>query len=163
MHDDPLLTGLSNALRAAVACFGTHAEGAGLAGLALCTDDGLSTLFVVAVTQGELQGDADPDLLYTPMEWSQEPADTAFAPLSVELQRRSDAATHLDSHVHTAFERLVEGLEQLRADGLADGVFLTAQSTDPSDLLEHLADQAIRRLNRPTSVRGWEAFLAKWA
>lgn len=160
--NDPVPAALTSALHAALSAFRAACSDDDLAGLALCTDDGLSTLFVVAVSSADLRTSDDPDLLYCPMEWSREPASADFIEVGVELRRRNGLAPDLRMHVDTSFAQLVDALAGLRTEGrVAPEVFLLALSTDPDDHLEALADRAIRRLNPPL-VAGWDAFLAKW-
>jgi len=129
----------------------------------LCTDDGLSTLTVLAVDRTDLELSSNPFLLYSPTEWPHELAPQRFDLIDCELRRRNEVNSDLRQHVNAAFDLLVEALRTLRRERqVRESVFLTVLSTDPSKHLRLLENAAVTTLNLPELTAGWRDFFAKW-
>lgn len=146
-----------------------------VAGVALCTDDELGTIYCMMVTVAQVQGSSDPDLLFTPVDW---PCDEGLEPFAEANEKMRDAVEDLYArfpdegtgeqeflqHIETTFETLVSVLKKARASGLFPaGAFVSVLSTDPSEHLLQLWSDSVAVLNEPATVGLWEAFLRKWA
>lgn len=143
--------------------FRQDAQGGELRGFALCTDDGLETLSGLVVGTDTLAVSDDPDLLFTATDWPHEPNPRAFDAANVEMQKSASSSKVDGIHVDESFEILVHALLAAREKGIFDGqVFLEVFSSDPCEHTLSLQDKAIRRLNAPTMVKGWDDFLKKW-
>jgi hypothetical protein len=163
MSDQVLLSQLRAAIGETTAALRRAYPTEELAGYALCTDDGVETLFYLATTREVLSASTDPDLLFTPTDWTYDPGAAAFQLTAKYLRHRADAATDFHRHVDSAFAGLVEALSRARDDGCFDGnVFLSVLSTDPSAHLEQLEAAAIARLNKEAILVARQAFLSKW-
>lgn len=155
---------VKSAVQRTVTALGRQRVGETLMGYALCTDDGLETLLHQAITQEALQASGDPDLLFMPTDWPFEPDPEAFDDADEKLRSRALCAGDLQVHVERSFSLLTLALAELRNDQFfAPGVFLKVLSTDPSEYLERLEDQAVERLNGRDVVEARRAFLNKWA
>ncbi|MGH1349088.1 MAG: DUF4303 domain-containing protein [Nannocystales bacterium] len=149
--------------------------GSDIAGVALCTDDELGTLYCMMVTVDQIQGSADPDLLFTPVDW---PCDEEMEPFTEANANMRGALENLYArfpdedtgdeeflqHVDSCFDGLVLALKRARAEDLfPKGAFLSVLSTDPSEYLLKLWSGSISTLNEPGTVRLWNTFLRKWS
>jgi hypothetical protein len=161
---DALLAAVKEGIRDTVSALRKAHPRATLAGYALLTDDGLSTLVYRAVTAEALEASSDADLLFSPTDWPYDPMCSAFDAAGELLRARATQTATLRDHVDAAFEVLVEALAQSKTDHvLGPDVFLSALSTDPSDHLEVLEASSISRLNDAAITRRREDFLTKWA
>jgi hypothetical protein len=158
--DTELYETLRRALRESLAL--ARNSGQILAGLALCTDDELVTLYCAVTTAAEVAG-FDADFLYTPVDWPTEWRDGDMLRASELLRERAESRD-IEEHVDSAFSLLVQVLAELRAEGeIAPDTYLTVLSTDPIPYLEALEQGSIERLNNPDIINGRRAFLARWA
>jgi hypothetical protein len=134
-----------------------------LAGYALLTDDGLTTLNCMALTNEALAASGAADaLLFSPTDWPDEDDGASFSETS-HLLRELAAADSRD-HVQGVFASLVRALADAKAEGLfSPDVFLSVLSTDPNAQLEALEKTSIARLNQPELVEARERFLHKWS
>ncbi len=165
LTDRVFVEALKTAVRATVRAVCQKHPDAQLAGYALCTDDELSTLSYLAVTDEYLRVESDPDLQFTPTDWPYDPEQERFDDLSNVLQSRSEAAEEDASYSYEtkAFDELVRALAETRAENIfGPDVFLAVLSTDPCDHTEALADAAVATLNEPHIVEQWSAFCVKW-
>jgi len=129
-------------------------------GYALLTDDGLGTLGHVACSKEFIASESEPDTLFLPVDWAYDDGVKAF-----DRQARPLLVSHADAceggeflaHIDDSFNALVSALMSLRGDGVfgAD-VFLSVGSTDPSDRLERLEENAVRALNSDAVYRAWK-------
>ena len=158
--DAELYETLSRAIRSSVAL--AEDSRAKLAGLALCTDDCLETLYCAVTTVGEVAR-SGPDFLYSPTDWPTEWESADLRQASALLRRRAKLC-HCRAHVESAFELLVQVLSELRAGGaLRPDCYLSVLSTDPSEHLETLERGSVERLNSPDIIDGRREFLARWS
>ena len=158
-----LLESVKVAIRQAVAAWHPRSPDQAIAGFALLTDDTLSTLSSLAITEGELRSTSVPDLLFCPTDWTLELSPDAFDKPRKELRRQADASPDLRRHVDSSFQILERALAESRTEGaFGPRVFLSALSTDPSEHLEELENSSIRKLNDPQIVKEHQAFLDRW-
>jgi len=160
---EELLRQVHEAIRETMMALRTEHRAEALAGYALLTDDDLSTLGYLAVTQEALIQNPEPDLLFCPTDWPYEPRREAFRRPDRSLRRLADAGDS-ELHVDEAFGTLVRALAEARLEHqLGPEVFLTVLSTDPSDYLEELETNAVGQLNSKAIVEQRTVFLEKWA
>lgn len=133
-----------------------------IAGLALCTDDNLCTLYATIITVDELVQSDDRDLLHVPTDWPMELGDVHFeGPNSCLRDSKIESMT---DHVDISYRTLVRALQHLRDVGFFHGsVVLSVLSTDPSEYLEQLWSQSFDTLNDRAAVDVKNTFLSKWA
>lgn len=159
MHDEVLRDQLRSVIGVAL---GTLAN-SGLAGLALCTDGGVSTLSALAVRHVDLAASDDPDLLFVPVDWPLDLTPHAFDLVGRELRRRYEKNPDFQSHVDNSFRLLVDVLEDVRRGRIVkDSVFLTVLSSDPDPYMNSLGEGAVERLNRGLVLERWRTFRSKW-
>ena len=158
MDESTFIAALDDAVSGAVAAFAIRRPGHRLAGLALCTDDDLCTLCPMAVSAEDVERSPHQDLLFQPTEWQIDVEYKEVREVDLELQRRSEETSSFPTYVDETFAALVSALHRARASGLVEaGVFLTVLSTDPSEKLSLLEDEAVRVLNVPTlAAARWE-------
>lgn len=162
-EDHRFLSALESAVRRTVRAVLRDRPGETLAGYALCTDDGLETLFHRSVTDAVLESSANQGLLFCPTDWSCELEAEAFDTVDGELRRRAAAAVDLRAHVDSSFGLLIDALAELKREGVfAPSVFLSVLSTDPNEYLEELENSSVRRLNEPSVVSARQGFLDRW-
>lgn len=131
-----------------------------LVGLALCTDDELTTLYATWLTSSELDLAQEPDeLLFSPTDWA-----ASFDGGKIEEAARELRTLASDPrHVERSFASLVSALEEMRKErALPDSLFLSVLSTDPSEYLEDLEAESVRTLNSSDVIDRRNAFLARW-
>lgn len=120
----------------------------------LCTDDDLRTVFHAATTL-EFCGD-DEELRFVPVDWEYGEGAEFYDIANNRMSEMCDSSKNFPAHVEGTFSCLVEALSELRAEGtFSDSVTLIVTSTDPGPRLEELADEAVRRLNPPSTHAAW--------
>lgn len=124
------------------------AETATLAGVALCTDDDLRTVFFVACSKEDCASADDPDFVYLPVEWEREPDQKTYVALSKELSALADGIPNVTVRRDLLFAVLVDALRALRSSAIvSEDVLLVVMSTDPGKQLIQLATLAFKALN----------------
>jgi hypothetical protein len=158
-----LETELLDIVRAAVKASLDLAQRRGnVIGYALCTDDGLGTLFDAVLTDEAFSEMGDPDLLFTANDWPEGECEDFFREANLYLQEKL-ASEPFEEHVDRRFATLVEALAEIRSQGrMSEKAFLTALSTDPSEYLEELEDRAVEGLNGASVLSARRTFLEKW-
>jgi hypothetical protein len=141
-------------------------QGAKITGYALCTDDGLWTVYHVA---SSLPLGGSKPYWANPVEWSvvAREAKPVFARISNSLRAGAQEASKngtFGKHVDTMFESLVTALDQMRPTisrlTVADSdLLLLVSSTDPSPKLLGMEVEAARRLNSPKLFADWHALI----
>jgi hypothetical protein len=131
-----------------------------LRSFALCTDDGVTTLFHVGCTEGFLRAGGRPELRFLPNDWTQTGGSDPSALRAVGdhfRQRPQNLEDDAWCAVRDAdFEILVAGLAAARSTYDRHGsIFFTVMSTDPSDHLLELEEHSLRVLNPPHLVKEW--------
>ena len=135
-----------------------------LAGVALCTDDELGTLYCMMIDTQEVEGSDDPDLLFTPVDWPCGDELEPFLEANKMMRERLGRSGDLLPHVDRTFEALVEALSRFRERAeVLSSAFLSVLSTDPSDYLLELEGQSVERLNEKSIVVRRDDFLSRWA
>ncbi|MGQ0801010.1 MAG: DUF4303 domain-containing protein [Pseudomarimonas sp.] len=134
--------------------------GESVCGYALLTDDDLQSLGYLAVTREYLERHGN-ESRYEITDWPYADGVEAFdEPRRLMGECAQSSHSHRD-HVDASFGALVEALHDLRLAGVfANDVFLTAASTDPSEHLEQLEDDAARILNEREIYKGWRASIS---
>ena len=119
-----------------------------LCGAALCTDDDLRTVYVVACSTDDCTSADDPDFRFLPVEWELKPEDDdRLLELSTEMSKLEGFAD-LFARRDVLFGVLISALGSLRVESIVSGeVLLLVTSTDPGKQLTQLAKSAIERLN----------------
>lgn len=145
---------LAGAARDSIAAL---AETSTLAGVALCTDDDLRTVFFVACSKEDCASADDPDFLYLPVEWELEPSQDFYVALSDDLSALADELPDVTVRRNLLFAVLVDALLGLRSSAaVGDEVLLVVMSTDPGKQLMRLAKVALKELN---SAEAYRAFM----
>jgi hypothetical protein len=138
------------ALRVAVRRFIDAHPNERISGFALLTDDDLRTLGYAACTYEALGDDIGGATRFEPVDWPYGDGQEVFDEAGAFLASLADSNPNHRDHVETAFASLVAAMETAKAEGtLPHDVYCTPISTDPSELLERLEDQAILTLNGP--------------
>lgn len=133
-----------------------------IVGYALCTDDGLGTLFDAVLTDEAFREKGDPDLLFTANDWPEGESEDLFREANLYLQEKL-ASEPFEEHVDRRFATVVEALAETRTLGrMIEKAFPTVLSTDPSEYLEGLEDRAVEGLNSASVVSARRTFLEKW-
>jgi hypothetical protein len=149
-------------LRAKIEFLNEHA-GSSIAGVALCTDDELGTLYCMMVTQEELEEGDDPDLLFNPVDWPCREDLELFAKANERLREGLAESDDLLPHVDESFDALVVAMELFRrADAVPRAAYLSVLSTDPNDYLLELEGRSVKRLNDKAVVIARNDFLKRW-
>ena len=134
-------------------------------GYALCTDDGVMTIYHVGCTQQWLSRDGHEAYTYAPVEWTYEDGETSFDAVyelliqRVEKQDEKEYKNKFEDIIDLSYNSFVQALLELRNEGFfSDDVFLSVLSTDPSDHMIELELNAIKLLNSPEILSKWEAW-----
>ena len=157
---EELRTAVIKGIRHARLAFSKHHPGESLNGFALVTDDGLETLGYFANSEEFTAQNGEGNVRFEPVEWLYCEGDSGFAQarsILTSMARTAGANGVFAEHVRAAFGVLVDSLIAARAEGLfRQEVFLTVISTDPSDELVRLENQAVPQLNSPELVEAWQ-------
>jgi len=133
-------------------------------GYALCTDDGLSTVFHAANTPQALARASNPsETQFVPVDWPYDEGAELFDDANqilVDGLKQATMPESFEQHVDSSFAQIVAALRELREEGIfGPDVFLWVTSTDPGDRLRTLARDAARVLNSPRQFAEWRSIM----
>lgn len=157
MHDNPLCemtrVGTLEALSEIASAF----PGDELVGFALLTDDDLSGVFHAACTAQFAKSSEEDGIQFMPNDWNQ--GSKREPPGLVQAEQYLQAQQALGKRHHPIaddFRAMVAGVAAARVEAsVDDGVFFTVGSTDPSDPMERLEEEALVRLNSQQTMAAW--------
>ena len=120
-----------------------------LHGFALCTDDGLMTLYLVSCTKTWFAERADKyeSVGYISVEWSDSTGDDYLDEISKQMAKLANSDKSQEAR-DRRFTMLVAALQECRNENLFnEDTLLCCGSTDPSPHMEMLAMHAVDKLN----------------
>lgn len=157
MDSMPLANELADALRRALGMDLVEPEAKTLdtiLGLALTTDDDISTLVVRVLRVSSAQGPVDDAVLLMPVDWPEELASHELAAVTQKIVQHCRQVDNDADRQRCGFATLVAAMQRLRDDSvLAPTTILMVESTDPCPQTLGLAFDALQTLNPSPDLR----------